>query len=92
MQDDKIIITLSGKDKIGIVAKLTTALAEYNVNIEDIKQTIMQGYFVMFLLGNIAESEYSFKEIKEALLKVGEELQMEIWVQKKQIFDNMHNI
>ncbi len=92
MQDDKIIITLSGKDKIGIVAKLTTALAEYKVNIEDIKQTIMQGYFVMFLLGNIAESEYSFKEIKEALLKVGEELQMEIWVQKKQIFDNMHNI
>lgn len=92
MQDDKIIITLSGKDKIGIVAKLTTALAEYKVNIEDIKQTIMQGYFVMFLLGSITESDYSFKEIKDALLKVGEELQMEIWVQKKQIFDKMHNI
>lgn len=92
MQDDKIIITLSGKDKIGIVAKLTSALAEYRVNIEDIKQTIMQGYFVMFLLGDISESEFSFKEIKEALLKVGEDLQMEIWVQKKQIFDNMHNI
>lgn len=92
MQDDKIIITLSGQDKIGIVARLTTALAEYRVNIEDIKQTIMQGYFVMFLLGSIAESPYSFREIKEALLKVGEELEMEIWVQKKQIFDNMHNI
>ena len=92
MQDDKIIITLSGKDKIGIVARLTTALAEYKVNIEDIKQTIMQGYFVMFLLGSIAESDYSFKEIQDALLKVGEELQMEIWVQKKQIFDKMHNI
>ena len=92
MQDDKIIITLSGQDKIGIVAKLTTALAEYKVNIEDIKQTIMQGYFVMFLLGSIADSEYSFKEIKEGLLKAGEELSMEIWVQKKQIFDNMHNI
>ena len=46
----------------------------------------------MFLLGSIAESDYSFKEIKDALLKVGEELQMEIWVQKKQIFDKMHNI
>ena len=43
MQDDKIIITLSGQDKIGIVAKLTTALAEYKVNIEDIKQTIKRG-------------------------------------------------
>ena len=92
MKEDKIIITLSGIDKIGIVAKLTTALAKYKVNIEDIKQTIMQDYFVMFLLGDIQNSDYSFKEIKEALLKVGEELQMEIWVQKKQIFDKMHNI
>lgn len=92
MQDDKIIITLSGKDKIGIVARLTAALAEYKVNIEDIKQTIMQGYFVMFLLGSMSESDYSFKEIKEGLLKVGEELHMEIWVQKKQIFDKMHNV
>lgn len=92
MQENKIIITLSGLDKIGIVSKLTTALAEYKVNIEDIKQTIMQDYFVMVLLGEISQSEYSFKEIKEGLLKVGEELQMEIWVQKKQIFDKMHTI
>lgn len=92
MKENKIIITLSGIDKIGIVAKLTTVLAKYKVNIEDIKQTIMQDYFVMFLLGDIQNSDYSFKEIKEALLKVGEELQMEIWVQKKQIFDKMHNI
>lgn len=92
MQENKIIITLSGLDKIGIVSKLTTALAQYKVNIEDMKQTIMQDYFVMVLLGDISKSEYSFKEIKEALLKVGEELQMEIWVQKKQIFDKMHTI
>lgn len=92
MQENKIIITLSGLDKIGIVSKLTTALAQYKVNIEDIKQTIMQDYFVMVLLGDISSSEYSFKEIKDALIKVGEELQMEIWVQKKQIFDKMHTI
>ena len=52
----------------------------------------MQDYFVMFLLGDISKAEKSFKEIKECLQKAGEELQMEIWVQKKQIFDNMHNI
>ncbi len=90
--ENKIIITVSGVDRIGIVAKVANVLAEYKVNIEDIKQSIMQDYFVMFLLGDISQSEKSFKEIKEALQKAGEELQMEIWVQKKQIFDKMHNI
>lgn len=92
MKEQKIIVTLSGYDKIGIVAELTATLAKYSVNIEDIKQTIMQDYFVMFLLGDISKSEFSFKEIKEGLLKVGTDLGMEIWVQKKQIFDNMHTI
>ena len=90
--ENKIIITVSGVDRIGIVAKVANVLAQYIVNIEDIKQTIMLDYFVMFLLGDISQSEKSFKEIKEALQKAGEELQMEIWVQKKQIFDKMHNI
>ena len=90
--ENKIIITVSGVDRIGIVAKVANVLAQYNVNIEDIKQTIMQDYFVMFLLGDISKAEKSFKKIKEAIKKKGEELQMEIWVQKKQIFDKMHNI
>ncbi len=90
--ENKIIITISGVDRIGIVSKVTTVLAEYKVNIEDIKQSIMQDYFVMFLLGDISSSDKSFKEIKEAVSKTGEELGMEIWVQKKQIFDKMHNI
>ena len=66
MEDNKIIVTISGTDKVGIVADVTAVLAKYAVNIEDIKQTIMQGHFVMFLLGNIEDSTYSFKEIKEA--------------------------
>ena len=89
---EQIIVTVSGIDKVGIVAKVTTALAQYEVNIEDIKQTLMQGHFVMFLLGNIEKSKYSFKEIKDALTNVGTELGMEVWVQRKEIFDNMHNI
>ena len=92
MTADKIIVTVSGVDKVGIVAKITTVFADYDVNIEDIKQTLMQGHFVMFMLCNIENSKYSFKEIKEALMKTGEELGMEIWVQKKEIFDNMHNV
>ncbi len=92
MKEQKIIVTLSGQDKIGIVAEITAALAKYKVNIEDIKQTIMQDYFVMFLLGDMGKSDFSFKEIKEGLLKTGSDLGMEIWVQKKQIFDKMHTI
>ena len=89
---EQIIVTVSGVDKVGIGAKVTTALAQYEVNIEDIKQTLMQGHFVMFLLGDIEKSKFTFKEIKEALTDVGKELGMEIWVQRKEIFDNMHNI
>ncbi len=92
MSDQQIIITVSGVDKVGIVAKVAAALAESGVNIEDIKQTIMQGHFVMFMLGNISKSKFSFKEIKENLTKTCEELGMEVWVQKKDIFDKMHNV
>ena len=89
---DKIIVTVSGVDKIGIVAKVTSVMAQYEVNIEDIKQTLMQGHFVMFMLCDIQKSSFNFKEIKEALINIGSEMGMEIWVQKKEIFDNMHKI
>ena len=92
MSDQQIIVTVSGVDKVGIVARVTSVLAEYEVNIEDIKQTLMQGHFVMFLLGNIEKSKYSFKEIKEHLIAASKELGMEVWVQRKEIFDNMHNM
>ncbi len=92
MSDQQIIVTVSGVDKVGIVAKVTAVLAQYQVNIEDIKQTLMQGHFVMFLLGNIEKSNFSFKEIKEALVTSGKELGMEVWVQRKEIVDSMHNI
>ena len=92
MSEHQIIVTVSGVDKVGIVAKVTAVLADYQVNIEDIKQTLMQGHFVMFLLGNIEKSKYSFSEIKNALFEEGKRLGMEIWVQRKEIIDNMHNI
>ena len=89
---DKILVTVQGVDKIGIVAKITATLAQFEVNIEDIKQTLMQGHFVMFMLCNIENSKYSFKELKDGLTSAGQEMVMEIWVQKKEIFDNMHKI
>lgn len=92
MSDQQIIVTVSGVDKVGIVANVTSVLAKYEVNIEDIKQTLMQGHFVMFMLGNIEQSKYSFKEIKEALTQTGKDMGMEVWVQHKEIVDNMHII
>ena len=89
---DQIIVTVSGVDKIGIVARVTNVLAQYEVNIEDIKQTLMQGHFVMFMLCDIEKSNYSFKEIKQTLTDAGKEMGMEIWVQKREIFDNMHKV
>lgn len=92
MTENKIIVTVQGVDKIGIVAAVTAKMSQLDVNIEDIKQTLMQGHFVMFMLCNIENSKYPFKEIKDGLIGLGEELGMEIWVQKKEIFDNMHKI
>lgn len=92
MENSTIIITVSGRDKIGIVSKFAQTLEKCQVNIEDIKQTIMQDYFVMFLMGDISKSNSSFQEIKDALSLTGKELGMEVWVQKKAIFDKMHTI
>ncbi len=90
--DNQVIITVTGKDKVGIVAAVSNRLAQNKVNIEDIKQTIMQDNFVMIMLCDIKEMEVSFKKFKEDILDLSKELSMEIWVQKKEIFDKMHTI
>ena len=92
MSEDKIIVTITGKDKTGIVAKIATTMAELKVNIEDIKQTIMQDYFVMMMLCNISDSMESFSTIKDKLTESANSLNMTIWVQRKEIFDRMHTI
>ncbi len=90
--NDKIIITVSGADKVGIVATVATLLADCKVNIEDIKQTLMQGHFVMFMLCSIAASNKSLKELQSVLKEECNKMNMEVWVQRKEIFDNMHTV
>ena len=92
MDDNKIIITVSGTDKVGIVATVANILAKYKVNIEDIKQTLMQGHFVMFMLCDIEKSAVNFKELKNILIEEGNKMELEIWVQKKGIFEKMHTV
>ena len=88
----KAIVTVIGKDKSGIIAKVSTALAQNNVNIEDISQSIVQGYFTMIMLCNVKESPLSLKEIIAVLNKVGEEIGVSIHVQHEDIFNAMHRI
>jgi len=90
--ENKIIITVTGADKIGIVAAVSNKLAQYNVNIEDIKQTIMQDNFCMIMLCDTNNMNVSFKDFKDGILELSRALSMEIWIQKKDLFDKMHNI
>ena len=88
----KAIVTVIGKDKAGIIAKVSTALAQNNVNIEDISQSIVQEYFTMIMLCNLKDSKLSLKEIIALLNKVGEEIGVSIHVQHEEIFNAMHKI
>ena len=92
MEDSRIIITITGEDKVGIVAAFANILATFNVNIEDIRQTIMQDQFTMIMMANFSKANCSFQKFKDALTKLGQDMDMEVWVQRKKIFDKMHNI
>ncbi len=89
----KAIVTVMGKDKVGIIAQVCTLLAEMNVNINDINQTVMQNdFFSMVMLTDIKDSTLSFGEISEKLDKKGEEMGLSIRIQLEDIFNSMHKI
>lgn len=88
----KGIITVLGKDKVGIIAKVCTYLAGQNVNILDITQTIIQGYFNMMMIVDISGPNKSFEALVEELLQIGQELGVEIKLQHEDIFNTMHRI
>lgn len=88
----KTIITVVGKDTVGIIAKVCTYLAENQINILDISQTIVQGYFNMMMIVNTDNSTKQHGDIADELDKLGEEIGVIIKCQKEAIFDKMHRI
>lgn len=88
----KGIITVVGKDKVGIIAKVCTFLSEENINILDISQTIVQGYFNMMMIVDIDAAKDDFVEIVDHLSTLGKEIGVDIRLQHQDIFDNMHRI
>lgn len=88
----KAIVTVVGKDRIGIIANVCTLLANYQVNILDISQTVMQGYFTMMMAVDTAKSEIPFAELAKKLDAKGEEMGMSIRLQREDIFEAMHRV
>lgn len=88
----KAIITVIGKDTVGIIAKVCTYLAEENINILDISQTIVQGYFNMMMVVDISNKKKVFGQVAEELEALGLEIGVMIKCQKEEIFDSMHRI
>lgn len=88
----RTIITVVGKDTVGIIAKVCNYLAEVNVNIEDITQTIVQGFFNMMMIVDTSGCTRDFAQMSEELKKLGEEIGVTILCQHEDIFAMMHRI
>ncbi len=89
---NKVIITVVGKDTVGIIAKVCTYLSEGSVNVLDISQTIVSGYFNMMMIVDMANATALFAEISDQLDALGEEIGVTIKCQKEEIFEMMHRI
>lgn len=88
----KVIVAVIGKDKPGIIAKVSAVLADNNVNIEDISQTIMQGNFTMIMQCGLEGASLKLNQLKDILVKIGEQIGVSIHVQHEDIFNAMHKI
>ncbi len=88
----RTIITVVGRDTVGIIAKVCTYLAENNINILDISQTIVQEYFNMMMIVDTGSCAKSFGDMADELTALGEEIGVMVKCQKEEIFDKMHRI
>ena len=86
------IVTVIGKDKVGIIAAVCIKLAEMNVNVLDISQTILDGEFTMVMAVDAANANVGFEELAAQLRELGEGMELSIRIQREEIFDAMHRI
>ena len=88
----QVVLTIVGKDKVGITARVTNALAEMNINIININQNIMQGFFNMVLIADMEGANVTLARAREVMVQLGEEIGVEIRLQSEEIFTAMHRI
>lgn len=88
----RAIVTVIGKDQVGIIAKVCNVLSEHKVNVLDISQTVLQEYFTMIMLVDVSQSPLPFVKLSELLKSEGEHLGLSIRAQREEIFNAMHRI
>lgn len=88
----KAVISVIGKDTVGILAKVSTKCAEFNVNVDDVTQTVMQDIFTMIMMADTSKCSADFNTFKSGMQKLGEEMGMKIDVMHEDIFNSMHRI
>lgn len=88
----KAIVTVVGHDRVGIIARVATLLAEYGVNVLDISQTVMNEYFTMVMLVDVQGCMAEFTVLRDALNRLGEEMALSIRIQHEDIFNAMHSV
>ena len=88
----KAIVTVVGKDTVGIIAGVCVELANYNINVLDISQTVMQGYFTMMMVVEVSESKLPVAQLAQKLEEKGREMNLSIRLQREDIFDAMHRV
>ena len=88
----KAIVTVVGKDTVGIIASVCVELAKYNVNVLDISQTVMQGYFTMMMVVEVSKSTVPVAELAKTLEDKGKEMELSIRLQREDIFEAMHRV
>lgn len=91
-ESEIFIVTVTGDDRVGIIARIAIAMAEVNINIVDVKQNIMEDVFVMTMACDIAASTISLKQVRAILQEISQEMGLEITVQNEAIFKAMHRI
>ena len=88
----KAIVTVVGKDRVGIIAGVCTVLAKYNVNVLDINQTDMQGYFTMMMATDVSQANVPVAQLATELEQIGKDMGLSIRIQREDIFEAMHRI
>ena len=92
MENKKVIITVLGKDTVGIIAKVCTYLAENSINILDISQTIVSGYFNMMMIVDLSKAETTFFDMTTQLEALGQDIGVSVKCQREEIFEMMHRL
>ena len=88
----RAVVTVTGKDKKGIIAKVSSFLAEKNANVEDISQTILGEYFAMIMLVDISAVKQEVSSLAEECAELGKQIGMSIYLQHEDLFNAMHNV